>query len=55
MQRIDGHTVYSATDLANFLECEHLATLDGLALGDEALRASAQRARRIGRAVRAQG
>ncbi|HEY6513346.1 MAG TPA: TM0106 family RecB-like putative nuclease, partial [Burkholderiaceae bacterium] len=37
MQRLDGRTVYSATDLANFLECEHLATLDVLALADDAL------------------
>ena len=40
MQRIDGATLYSATDLANFLECEHLAALDLAALGDDALRAA---------------
>ena len=39
MQRIDGATLYSATDVANFLECEHLAALDFAALGDDALRA----------------
>src|SRR5207302_743684 len=38
MQRIDGVVVYSATDVAHFLECEHLAALDVLALGDEVLR-----------------
>lgn len=38
MQRLAGLTVYSATDLASFLECEHLAVLDRLALDDEALR-----------------
>ncbi len=37
MQRLAGLTVYSATDLASFLECEHLAVLDRLALDDEAL------------------
>ena len=40
MQRIGGATLYSATDVANFLECEHLAALDFAALGDDALRAS---------------
>jgi predicted RecB family nuclease len=39
MQHIDGTTVYSATDLANFLECEHLAALDARALSDDALKA----------------
>lgn len=38
MQRLAGLTVYSATDLASFLECEHLAVLDRLALDDAALR-----------------
>jgi predicted RecB family nuclease len=38
MQRLAGFTVYSATDLASFLECEHLAVLDRLALDDDALR-----------------
>lgn len=38
MQRLAGLTVYSATDLASFLECEHLAVLDRLALDDVALR-----------------
>ena len=28
MQRIDGTTVYSATDLVGYLECEHLTTLE---------------------------
>jgi uncharacterized protein len=28
MQRIDGHLVFSATDLNNFLACEHLGALD---------------------------
>ena len=39
MQRLDGATLYSATDLANFLECEHLTALDLAALADDALRA----------------
>ncbi|MCW5661674.1 MAG: TM0106 family RecB-like putative nuclease [Burkholderiaceae bacterium] len=38
MQRLANLTVYSATDLAGFLECEHLAVLDRLALDDDALR-----------------
>jgi uncharacterized protein len=37
MQRLDAATLYSATDLANFLECEHLTALDFAALGDDAL------------------
>src|SRR4029079_2829334 len=32
MQDLDGTTVYSATDLVGFLECEHLTTLDRVAL-----------------------
>ena len=28
MQWIDGHAVYSATDLVGFLACEHLANLE---------------------------
>lgn len=28
MQKINGKNLYSATDLVNFLECEHLTTLD---------------------------
>lgn len=28
MQRIDEKIVYSASDIVNFLECEHLTTLD---------------------------
>lgn len=28
MQKIHGNTLYSASDLVNFLECEHLTTLD---------------------------
>jgi uncharacterized protein len=28
MQKIHGSTLYSASDLVNFLECEHLTTLD---------------------------
>lgn len=28
MRRLDGRVVYSATDLMNFLECEHLSALD---------------------------
>lgn len=28
MQKINGKTLYSASDLVNFLECEHLTTLD---------------------------
>lgn len=28
MRILDGHLVYSASDLANFLECEHLTSLD---------------------------
>jgi uncharacterized protein len=38
MQRLAGLTIYSATDLASFLECEHLAVLDRLSLYDDALR-----------------
>ncbi len=38
MQRLAGLTIYSATDLASFLECEHLAVLDRLALDDDAMR-----------------
>jgi uncharacterized protein len=35
MQRIDGRFVYAASDLNNFLECEHLTELDRLvALGE---------------------
>ncbi len=33
MQDLDGRTVYSATDLVGFLECEHLTTLERAALG----------------------
>jgi predicted RecB family nuclease len=37
MQRIDGRFVYAASDLNNFLECEHLTELDRLvALGEKA-------------------
>ena len=32
MQKKSGRTFYSASDLANFLECEHLTTLDALNL-----------------------
>ena len=32
MQDLDGTTVYSATDLVGFLACEHLTTLDRVAL-----------------------
>jgi predicted RecB family nuclease len=32
MQDLDGVTVYSATDLVGFLACEHLTTLDRVAL-----------------------
>jgi len=32
VQDLDGTTVYSATDLVGFLECEHLTTLDRVAL-----------------------
>lgn len=32
MQDIDGRTVYSATDLVGFLECEHLTALERAAL-----------------------
>src|SRR4029078_7271397 len=32
MEDLDGTTVYSATDLVGFLECEHLTTLDRVAL-----------------------
>ncbi|MDP9249850.1 MAG: TM0106 family RecB-like putative nuclease [Chloroflexota bacterium] len=32
MQRIDGTTVYSATDLVGYLECEHLTTLERAAV-----------------------
>jgi uncharacterized protein len=36
MQRIDGVSVYSASDLNNFLECRHLTELDRLvALGEK--------------------
>src|SRR5579884_307783 len=36
MQRIDGRFVYAASDLNNFLECEHLTELDRLvALGEK--------------------
>ena len=28
MQEIDGNLFFSARDLANFLECKHLITLD---------------------------
>ena len=36
MQRIDGHFVFSASDLNNFLECRHLTDLDRLvALGEK--------------------
>lgn len=37
MQRLDGHRLYSATDLTRYLECEHLTALDFLALDDRAL------------------
>ena len=30
MQKKSGRTFYSASDLANFLECEHLTTLDAV-------------------------
>ena len=33
MQDLDGQTVYSATDLVGFLECEHLTELERAALG----------------------
>ncbi len=33
MQDLDGRTVYSATDLVGFLECEHLTALERAALG----------------------
>ncbi len=33
MQDLDGHTVYSATDLVGFLACEHLTTLDRAEMG----------------------
>ncbi|HKU69191.1 MAG TPA: TM0106 family RecB-like putative nuclease [Candidatus Baltobacteraceae bacterium] len=37
MQRIDGRYIYAASDLNNFLECEHLTELDRLvALGEKA-------------------
>ena len=32
MQKKSGHILYSASDLANFLECEHLTSLDSLNL-----------------------
>ena len=32
VQDLDGTTVYSATDLVGFLACEHLTTLDRVAL-----------------------
>jgi uncharacterized protein len=44
MQRIDGSLVFSASDLAAFLECEHLAALDRAALDDAQL--AAQRSAR---------
>ena len=28
MQKINGITLYSASDVVNFLDCEHLTTLD---------------------------
>jgi predicted RecB family nuclease len=34
MQRLDGRTVYAATDLVGFLECEHLTALERSALVD---------------------
>ncbi len=38
MKLQQGHPVYSATDLSNFLACEHLTALDRLALRDPDLR-----------------
>lgn len=40
MQRIDGRTIYSASDLNNFLECVHLSELERLAAFGEIERPS---------------
>ncbi len=39
MQQLQGTTVFSATDLVAYLECEHLTALDFQALGDAGMRA----------------
>lgn len=39
MQSLNGELIFSATDLAGYLECEHLVWLDLCALTDPALRA----------------
>ena len=39
MQQRDGTTLFSATDLVAYLECEHLTVLDFQALGDADMRA----------------
>ena len=39
MQLRDGTTLFSATDLVAYLECEHLTVLDFEALGDADMRA----------------
>ncbi len=39
MQLRDGTTLFSATDLVAYLECEHLTALDFQALGDADMRA----------------
>ena len=40
MQLINSQRLYSATDLVNFIECEHLTALDLAALQSNELRAS---------------
>ena len=39
MQQRDGTTLFSATDLVAYLECEHLTVLDFQAMGDSDMRA----------------
>ena len=49
MQRLEGRTVYSASDLNDYLECLHLAGLELRVLNGEPAQA---RKKRIGRKTR---